>query len=241
MSQPQQIAQDVYAVDAIGIPHAISVLLVREEDGWTLVDTGIASSAKRIREALETLGSGPESLKRIVLTHQHDDHVGGLQNVLQWAPRAEISASAHESEVISGRRGMDPQSNGVLRRSRLACRSVTSCKKERPSPASASSLPPVTRPVTSRCCGKRITYCSQPTLSAACRSSSAWECAERSAWTRRKRSAPPKSSSKKASITSTSPTANPYSPKMAIRRRAYARRYPTATTKAHPASTTCKT
>lgn len=115
MSQPQQIAQDVYAVDAIGIPHAISVLLVREEDGWTLVDTGIASSAKRIREALETLGSGPESLKRIVLTHQHDDHVGGLQNVLQWAPRAEIYASAHESEVISGRRGMDPQSNGVLR------------------------------------------------------------------------------------------------------------------------------
>lgn len=115
MSQPQQIAPDVYRVDAIGIPHAVSVLLVREDDGWTLVDTGLASSAKRIREALEALGSGPESLKRIVLTHQHDDHVGGLQNVLQWAPQAEVSASEHESEVISGRSAMDPQSNGVLR------------------------------------------------------------------------------------------------------------------------------
>lgn len=111
---PQQIAPEVYRVDAIGIPYAISVLLLRDGDGWTLVDTGLASSAGRIREALASLGSEPRSLERIILTHQHDDHVGGLKGVLEWAPGAEVAASGHEAAVISDRQGLDPQSNAAL-------------------------------------------------------------------------------------------------------------------------------
>ena len=85
-------------------------------DGWTLVDTGLASSVGRIRDALGALGSGPEDLKRIFLTHQHDDHTGGLRGLLEWAPNAEVGASLHEAEVISGRREKDPFANPVLRR-----------------------------------------------------------------------------------------------------------------------------
>ena len=109
------MAPGVYRVDAIGLSNAINVLLLENDDGWTLVDTGVGSSVGRIRDALTALGSGPEDLKRIFITHQHDDHTGGLKGMLEWAPGAEVGASAHEAEVISGRRPLDPPSNGFLR------------------------------------------------------------------------------------------------------------------------------
>lgn len=115
MSTPERVAPGVYRVDAIGWSYAISVLLLESEDGWTLVDTGLGSSVGRIQKALAALGSGPEDLKRIFLTHQHDDHVGGLPGLLEWAPNIELGATEHEAEVISGRRALDPPSNPVIR------------------------------------------------------------------------------------------------------------------------------
>lgn len=115
MPAPETIAPGVYWVDAIGIRNAINVLLLENDDGWTLVDTGVGGSVGRIREAIAALGSGPEDLRRIFLTHQHNDHTGGLKGLLEWAPHAEVGAPAHEAKVISGRRGYDPSSNPVFR------------------------------------------------------------------------------------------------------------------------------
>lgn len=102
-------------MDAIGLSNAINVLLIEDDDGWTLVDTGLGSSVGRIKDALATLGSGPEELRRVLITHQHDDHTGGLKGVLEWAPHAQVAATAHEAEVISARRGYDPASSPLIR------------------------------------------------------------------------------------------------------------------------------
>jgi glyoxylase-like metal-dependent hydrolase (beta-lactamase superfamily II) len=115
-TSPELVAPGVYRVDAIRPSNMINVLLLENDDGWTLVDTGTAKSVGRIRDAITALGSGPEDLKRIFLTHQHDDHTGGLRGLLEWAPNAEAGASPHEAEVISGRREKDPFANPVLRR-----------------------------------------------------------------------------------------------------------------------------
>jgi glyoxylase-like metal-dependent hydrolase (beta-lactamase superfamily II) len=112
---PELVAPGVYRVDAMGLSNAINVLLLENDDGWTLVDTGTANSVGRIRDAIVKLGSGPEDLKRVFLTHQHDDHTGGVQGILEWAPGAEVGSSEHEAEVISGRRAKDPFRNPVLR------------------------------------------------------------------------------------------------------------------------------
>jgi len=112
---PELVGPGVYRVDAMRLSNAINVLLLKNDDGWTLVDTGTENSVGRIRDAITALGSGPEDLKRIFLTHQHDDHTGGLQGLLGWAPGAEVGASEHEAEVISGRRAKDPFRNPVLR------------------------------------------------------------------------------------------------------------------------------
>ncbi len=113
--RPERIAPGVYRVDAIGFKSAINVLLLENDDGWTLVDTGVAGSVERIKAAIASLGSGPGDLKRIFVTHQHDDHTGGLKGLLEWAPGAEVGATAHEAEVVSGRRGLDPPSNTFFR------------------------------------------------------------------------------------------------------------------------------
>ncbi len=114
--EPEKIAPGVYRVDAIGFKNAINMLLLENDDGWTLVDTGVAGSVGRIKDAITSLGSGPEDLKRIFITHQHDDHTGGLKGLLEWAPGTEVGATAHEADVVSGRRGLDLPSNAFFRR-----------------------------------------------------------------------------------------------------------------------------
>jgi glyoxylase-like metal-dependent hydrolase (beta-lactamase superfamily II) len=115
-SAPEKIAAGVYRVDAIRFPNAINVLLLENDDGWTLVDTGTEGEAARIRDALTALGSGPEDLKRIFLTHHHNDHIGGLEGLTEWAPHAELRATEYESMVISGRLPPAPPSNPIVRR-----------------------------------------------------------------------------------------------------------------------------
>jgi glyoxylase-like metal-dependent hydrolase (beta-lactamase superfamily II) len=114
-NSPEKIAAGVYRVDAIRFPNAINVLLLENDDGWTLVDTGVEGEAARIRDALTALGSGPEDLKRIFLTHHHSDHIGGLEGLTEWAPHAELGATEYEALVISGQLPPAPPSNPISR------------------------------------------------------------------------------------------------------------------------------
>src|SRR5262249_53844695 len=55
----------------------INVWLVREEKGWTLIDTGYGSEATQaLWETLLSAVLGGEPLLRIVATHAHPDHIG---------------------------------------------------------------------------------------------------------------------------------------------------------------------
>jgi glyoxylase-like metal-dependent hydrolase (beta-lactamase superfamily II) len=112
---PEPVAPGVYRLDVLRLRNAVTVTLLANDDGWTLVDTGMRGSEEPIQDGLRALGSGPEDLKRIFLTHQHDDHSGGLKGLLEWAPHVEVGASEHEAAVISGSRGYDPSSNRVMR------------------------------------------------------------------------------------------------------------------------------
>jgi glyoxylase-like metal-dependent hydrolase (beta-lactamase superfamily II) len=88
----EELARNIFRIDAIPFPHLVSVLAVAGESGWTLIDTGIATSARRLQAALSRLGIRPAALAGIYLTHHHLDHVGGLPGMREWAPGAEIIA-----------------------------------------------------------------------------------------------------------------------------------------------------
>jgi glyoxylase-like metal-dependent hydrolase (beta-lactamase superfamily II) len=72
--------------------------LVREDDGLTLVDTGLAGSTVGILQAARTLDS---TICRIVLTHSHLDHVGSVDALLSELPAIEFLVGQRESRLLS--------------------------------------------------------------------------------------------------------------------------------------------
>jgi glyoxylase-like metal-dependent hydrolase (beta-lactamase superfamily II) len=78
--------------------------LVREADGFTLVDTAL-HSAKGIQAAAQQYGT---AIKRITLTHAHQDHVGSVDALHELLPDAEISISARDARFLRGDMTLDP-------------------------------------------------------------------------------------------------------------------------------------
>ena len=87
-----------------GVPGALvgRVYAIIDDDGLTLVDTAVAPAAKRILNAVEKAGYKPSDIKRILITHAHPDHIGGLHGLVE-ATGAEIWSGAIEKDVIEGR------------------------------------------------------------------------------------------------------------------------------------------
>ena len=112
---PEKIAPGIYRVDTVPFKYKVSVYLIAERDGWTLVDTALESSVTRIKEALLALGGDAATLKRIYLTHHHSDHIGGLVTLAAWAPLAEIIAPEGEAAIISGEKPPDRSENPIMR------------------------------------------------------------------------------------------------------------------------------
>ena len=61
--------------------YLLNCCLWSDEHGVTLIDTGWADSAPLIAEALAELGRRREDVKRIVLTHFHEDHAGAAARI----------------------------------------------------------------------------------------------------------------------------------------------------------------
>lgn len=84
---------------------SINAYLVPEDDGLTLVDTLIPRAAKPIQAAAAELGA---PIRRIAITHAHQDHVGSLDELVAALPGVEVLISARDARLLAGDTSLDP-------------------------------------------------------------------------------------------------------------------------------------
>jgi glyoxylase-like metal-dependent hydrolase (beta-lactamase superfamily II) len=83
----------------------VNAYLVREDDGFTLVDTTVGGAAEEFVKLAADLGG---EIRRIALTHGHGDHVGSLDSLKGRLGDAaevlmpELDAQIHAGEKFAG-------------------------------------------------------------------------------------------------------------------------------------------
>lgn len=85
-----------------------SFALAGSDGGVTIVDAGLklALARKRLVVGLAAIGAGPADVRRVVVTHAHPDHVGGLAALVE---QTGCEVLAHERESVYLRDGRSPR------------------------------------------------------------------------------------------------------------------------------------
>lgn len=65
-------------------------------DGLTLIDASVPGSGPVIAEAIRGLGRSPQDVRRLLLTHFHEDHAGSAAEIAGWA---DVEVVAHRADA----------------------------------------------------------------------------------------------------------------------------------------------
>ena len=98
----KQITDTLFQITRFGM---INCYLVVEDDGATLVDTGMAGMGTGLVAVAERLGL---PIRRIALTHAHVDHAGALDELAGLRPDAEVFMSPRMERLLSGDLALEP-------------------------------------------------------------------------------------------------------------------------------------
>ncbi len=82
----------------------VNAYLVREEDGFTLVDTTISGGTDDLLAAASQAGA---PIRRIALTHGHGDHAGSLDGLKQrLGGEVQVLVPEVDERILSGEQGV---------------------------------------------------------------------------------------------------------------------------------------
>jgi len=102
----RQITEVADGVHQLTVHAGVNVVVVRDDDGVTLVDTGLDRPGLTAR--LAQLGVAPQDVTRILLTHAHQDHTGGVAHLRRAGCDAEVAIGADEVDVAEGHVAFPP-------------------------------------------------------------------------------------------------------------------------------------
>jgi glyoxylase-like metal-dependent hydrolase (beta-lactamase superfamily II) len=88
----------------------VNAYLVREDDGFTLVDTTVSGSGDAILDAAAVAGA---LIRRIAITHGHEDHVGSLDELRgRLNGEAQVSMPELDARIHAGEALVDERPPG---------------------------------------------------------------------------------------------------------------------------------
>jgi glyoxylase-like metal-dependent hydrolase (beta-lactamase superfamily II) len=87
----------------------VNAFLVREDDGFTLVDTTLGGGADEIIAAAQQAGA---AIRRIALTHGHGDHAGSLDALKNRLGDVEILIGDLDARIHRGEKVTDAKLTG---------------------------------------------------------------------------------------------------------------------------------
>lgn len=90
-----RITDEVYKVDAADRCN-VFVLLGEE---LTLVEGGYPGDGLAALDTIAGMGFDPKDLKRVILTHGHPDHIGGVPEILERA-KAQVFAHSADADLV---------------------------------------------------------------------------------------------------------------------------------------------
>ncbi len=82
----------------LGNSSVIHPSLIWNDQGATLIDTGVPGQFHEIKAAIEKAGKSISDVKQIVLTHQDVDHIGSLTDLLKESD-SKIDVYAHADDI----------------------------------------------------------------------------------------------------------------------------------------------
>lgn len=65
-------------LDPDALDFSLKPILVKVDDQLLLIDTGLGGSAGNLPMRLQAMGVMPDQINRVIITHGHRDHVGGM-------------------------------------------------------------------------------------------------------------------------------------------------------------------
>lgn len=78
---------------------SVNCYLVEEHEYLTLIDTAMEEHVENILRVEEDIG---KPINKIILTHAHHDHIGGLDTIKQLIPHSVVYISCREARIMNG-------------------------------------------------------------------------------------------------------------------------------------------